>query len=497
MVQLGIYDVATRRKFLPRDVRICSDEHVSVRVEGRVRDYELVAAVEHLGSRDLTFGHYVCYRRREDGSWLVLNDDGQTSFGGPRHGSVLSSRDFGKRQMYLCMYARCGVGEEFAAAEGPWEDDVFAEFGAGEVVDAGVGDAGVEDDLTARAMQLSLETAAIDEGDHDVALAIQRSLEDAVPGLGSGVATSAASSSGDPWAGDLRSGGEPLGRPLRWRAARVGMEQVGGRRPLRRRDTMVDIDELQLSMSRLGVGDRGALENIVEGGEDSDSGSLGASVSSVDERDCLDAARRACSSGDGAVHGNTNDVNLDNHTFGFRHAVYDRMTFKEVYDADKTFVRFVLGLSKPRETSEDLWLFQFYCRQREFIIDSSVVTGDVSDEGIVPRGEDSSVASGAVVPSTVAAGRGVSATRRSTRARPRRTEIAGMGEILAENQYVEREMKRRDFELVNGEWQDGVRLEGDPEDDKKLESFLRSQFQTQQEEARTAAWGTGRTLGRQ
>ena len=122
------------------------------------------------------------------------------------------------------------------------------------------------DDLTARAMQLSLETAAIDEGDHDVALAIQRSLEDAVPGLGSGVATSAASSSGDPWAGDLRNGGEPLGRPLRRRAARVGMEQVGGRRPLRRRDTMVDIDELQLSMSRLGVGDRGALENIVEGG---------------------------------------------------------------------------------------------------------------------------------------------------------------------------------------------------------------------------------------
>ena len=73
------------------------------------------------------------------------------------------------------------MGQEFAAAEGPWEDDVFAEFGAGEVVDAGVGDAEVEDDLTARAMQLSLETAAIDEGDHDVALAIQRSLEDAVP----------------------------------------------------------------------------------------------------------------------------------------------------------------------------------------------------------------------------------------------------------------------------------------------------------------------------
>ena len=102
---------------------------------------------------------------------------------------------------------------------------------------------------------------------------------------------------------------------------------------------------------------------------------------------------------------------MDSHTFGFRHAVYDRMTFKEVYDADKTFVRFVLGLSKPRETSEDLWLFQIYCRQRELIIDSSVVAGDVLDEGIVPRGEDSSGASVAFVPSIVSAGRGVSHTK--------------------------------------------------------------------------------------
>ena len=104
-------------------------------MEGRVRDYELVAAVEHVGSREMISGHYVCYRRQEDGRWLVLNDDGHTYFGGPRHGSVLSSRDFGKRQMYLCMYAWCGSGEEFAAAEGPWGDDVFAEFGASEVVD--------------------------------------------------------------------------------------------------------------------------------------------------------------------------------------------------------------------------------------------------------------------------------------------------------------------------------------------------------------------------
>ena len=428
---------------------------------------------------------------------MVLNDDGHTFFGGPRHGSVLSSTAFGKRQMYLCMYARCGSAEEFAAAEGPWEDDVFAEFGAGEVVDAEVGDAGVVDDLTARAMQLSLETAAIDDGDHDVALAIQRSLEDGVPGLGSGVATSAASSSGDHWEGEPRSGEGRLGRPLRRRAARVGMGQVGGRRPLRRRDTMVDVNELQLAMSRLGVGGRAALENIVEGGEDSGSVSVGASVSIVDERDFLDVARRACTPGDGAVHDNTNDVNLDSHTFGFRHAVYDRMTFKEVYDSDKEFVRFVLGLPKPRETSEELWLFQVYCRQREVIISSYVVTGDGADEGIVSRREDSVVVSGAVVPPPAAAGRSASSTRRSTRARPRRTEIAGMGELLAENQYVEREMKRRDFQMVNAQWQGGVLFEGDPEDDAELELFLRNQFRTVQEEARRAAWGTGRTLGRQ
>ena len=71
-----------------------------------------------------------------------------------------------------------------------------------------------------------------------------------------------------------------------------------------------------------------------------------------------------------------------------------------------------------------------------------------------------------------------------------------MSECLAENQYVEREMKRRDFELVNGQWQDGVLLEGDPQSDADLEPFLRTQFRVQQEEARAAAWGAGRKLGR-
>ena len=78
---------------------------------------------------------------------------------------------------------------------------------------------------------------------------------------------------------------------------------------------------------------------------------------------------------------------------------------------------------------------------------------------------------------------------------PRRTDIAGMGETLAENQFVEREMERRDFQRRDGQWVDGVLLHGDPTDDADLEPFLRRQFQAQQGDARVAAWGPGRTLG--
>ena len=79
---------------------------------------------------------------------------------------------------------------------------------------------------------------------------------------------------------------------------------------------------------------------------------------------------------------------------------------------------------------------------------------------------------------------------------PRRTEIGDMRGIRAENQYVESEMERRDFQRPNGQWVGGVLLPGDPPDGVDLESFLRRQFQAQQESARVAAWGTGRTLGR-
>ena len=79
---------------------------------------------------------------------------------------------------------------------------------------------------------------------------------------------------------------------------------------------------------------------------------------------------------------------------------------------------------------------------------------------------------------------------------PRRTSIATMGNVLAENKFVEREMKRRDFQMRDGQWVDGLLLPGDPTDDAQLETFLRRQFQAQQEEARVAAWGRGRALGR-
>ena len=94
------------------------------------------------------------------------------------------------------------------------------------------------------------------------------------------------------------------------------------------------------------------------------------------------------------------------------------------------------------------------------------------------------------------AGSGDAATaRRFGAVAPRRTGVVGMEEILSENQYVAREMERRDFQLREGQWVDGVLLPGDPLDDAELESFLRGQFREQQAEARSSVWGPGRKLG--
>ena len=94
------------------------------------------------------------------------------------------------------------------------------------------------------------------------------------------------------------------------------------------------------------------------------------------------------------------------------------------------------------------------------------------------------------------AGSGDAATaRRFGAVAPRRTGVVGMEEILSENQYVAREMERRDFQLREGQWVDGVLLPGDPLDDAELESFLRRQFREQQAAARSSVWGPGRKLG--
>ena len=287
LLQLAIYDVSTQRKF-GRDVRILADERVSVRVEGRVCDYDLVAAVEHLGDDSMRNGHYVCYRRREDGSWLVLNDDGYGPSNEPRHGSVMRSEDFQERQMYLCMYARRGTGVAFGAAERPGEvGDVFAGFGAAGVVDVETVDARVDDDLMARVMQLSLETAGQENEDRDIALAIERSKEDFGVVSGTCVASSVSSSSADQFESETRtsassssvdqfesqrmSGEGRTGRPLRRWDGNVDTSVFDKIRTLRRHDAMIGMDEDRLSKNfrRLGLGDQCALESIAEDGEES------------------------------------------------------------------------------------------------------------------------------------------------------------------------------------------------------------------------------------
>ena len=117
--------------------------------------------------------------------------------------------------------------------------------------------------------------------------------------------------------------------------------------------------------------------------------------------------------------------------------------------------------------------------------------------GQIGRSEDSTnlVENDERVSLTRAGSGDAASARRFGAVAPRRTGVAGMGEILGENQYVAREMERRDFQLREGQWVGGVLLPGDPLDDAELESFLRSQFREQQAEARSSVWGPGRKLG--
>jgi hypothetical protein len=108
LLQLGVYDMALPDRPKLRDSFIEASPQIEVVVgDGKVV-FELLSAVEHIGS-DLRSGHYVAYRREAKGGWRVLNDDGRTRLG-PPHMHIMSDADFRKRQMYLCLYA-CSSSE--------------------------------------------------------------------------------------------------------------------------------------------------------------------------------------------------------------------------------------------------------------------------------------------------------------------------------------------------------------------------------------------------
>ena len=361
--------------------------------------------------------------------------------------------------MYLCMYARCGSGEGFAASERTGEvDDVFAEFGAAEVVDVEGDDAWVEDDLTARAMQLSLETAGQENVDRDIALAIQRSKEDCAPESGTCVASSVSSSSVDQFESQPMSGEGRTGRPLRRWDRNVDISVFDKSRPLRRHDAMIGIDEALLSKSfrRLGLGDQCALESILEDGEDSgcnvdleivtgDQGSVvrregvasgtlvpspvavGSGVSSVAVGRGESGTPVPSSAVDEGIE-NMSEVDLGALTFGPRHPAYDRRTFHDVYDRDKTFVKYVLGLPKPRDSSRDLWLFQTYCKLRE-----RGCSGDIQGDESGRRLEVSAAQSRMADSTPDAKTDGARSNRVSTRKLPRKTKIGGMSDFAGES----------------------------------------------------------------
>ena len=119
ILQLSLYDMGKPADGFPklRNSRIEASPQIEVVVQGTAIQFELVAAVEHIG-RSLRGGHYVTHRREASGSWRVLNDDGKTRTG-PTHGSLLTEQEFLKRQMYLCMYARSSSSSTATALPAP------------------------------------------------------------------------------------------------------------------------------------------------------------------------------------------------------------------------------------------------------------------------------------------------------------------------------------------------------------------------------------------
>ena len=119
---------------------------------------------------------------------------------------------------------------------------------------------------------------------------------------------------------------------------------------------------------------------------------------------------------------------------------------------------------------------------------------DASPHDIGGAGRGASVELGVSRP---ARGRGARSTARGTR--------GDMGAILAENQYVDDEMRARGFQQVNGQWIGGVASQADSAsrlvaiDADQEEVFLRQRFRDNQNveaaEVQEAPWGVGQRLG--
>ena len=557
LVQLSVYDLATRTKL--NNVRIHADERMTLRVGGNACVYELVAAVEHIG-RSLSSGHYICFRRCAGNEWLVLNDDGrgQVRVPGPSHGSRLNSRTFAQRQMFLCMYARSESGVAFPPVA-PSGDDEQMGAGSSEIVDVDPTVRSMADDdaLAVAAERLSLASAE----EAELATAIQRSMEESntlgragdaqLAGSPStkdvSVAASKTSQLGE-GAGAEQSQEFERRRILRRQASNAGLvEQT--RLPLRRHMSMSSDDESDLppvferlrisreDASALGSTGRSSssaapptdpphgLPPVLEEKDEVPSGrvvSSGSSSSqglhqsahgggtsrlgSIEEEKGEDDAAGGESVGSAAVH------ELDWRPFT-----------PSIIDPSKCMARTWAG-GRGGQCTKTKLAGQRYCTVCSKKLAHGAVDGPIPEKKLIEfkncakklarggggmqAGSAGGVASvaansrGSVVSAQEPVG-GAGATRPSrvgasmSSRVPRRTEIADMKDILAENQYVEHEMERREFQRPEGQWVGGRLLPDDPPNDADLEAFLRRQFQAQQDSERARDWGPGRALGRE
>ena len=88
-------------------------------------------------------------------------------------------------------------------------------------------------------------------------------------------------------------------------------------------------------------------------------------------------------------------------------------------------------------------------------------------------------------------GQGVSA------ADTQRRRFGDLEEHLAENRYVDEEMRRRGFVQQGTQWVGGQMLPGEPADANLREEYLRGEFRRQRAEEQASAsrsWGHGRRL---